>query len=88
VIVAGGMAVGGLSGGCFNPAVALSIDLGGLFGSSGVKYGYSWAYAAAELLAAAVAAAIFSIVGMEERSDDDGDEDEDQESMLAGRDME
>mmetsp|Transcript_11729 Transcript_11729/g.41955 ORF Transcript_11729/g.41955 Transcript_11729/m.41955 type:complete len:491 (-) Transcript_11729:259-1731(-) len=60
VILAGGVAVGGLSGGCFNPAVSFALDFGGIFAVSGPnKFGTSLVYAVAELAGAALAAGMF-----------------------------
>lgn len=60
VIVAGGCAVGALSGGMFNPAVAISIDLGDLMNpNTKGTFGYSFVYAAFELLGAALAAVVY-----------------------------
>jgi len=53
VIVAGGYAVGGISGGAFNPAVAFGIEI-----SSG-SFGWGYLYTIFELLGAAMAAALF-----------------------------
>jgi len=71
VIIAGGCAVGGLSGGCFNPAVALSLDFGGIFGDGKEKYGSGLVYAAAELVGAAVAAGVFLGVSQTEEEDEE-----------------
>merc|ERR1719159_1782698 len=43
VIVAGGYGAGGISGGAFNPAVALGIDVSSLF-KAGLGFGWSFAY--------------------------------------------
>merc|ERR1719333_1204454 len=56
VIVAGGYAGGGISGGCFNPAVALGIDIS----SKGLGY-YGWGYMLWEFLGAALAAGYFRL---------------------------
>jgi aquaporin Z len=50
-VLAGAFAVGGMSGGAFNPAVAFGATAIGLF-----SWGNIWIYLAAELLAAAAAA--------------------------------
>jgi len=60
VIVAGGYAVGGISGANFNPAVSLSID------ASGLTLKWSLAYVAFQLVGACLAAALFSKVRPEE----------------------
>eukprot|EP00931_Biecheleriopsis_adriatica_P005668 TRINITY_DN10715_c0_g1_i3.p1 TRINITY_DN10715_c0_g1~~TRINITY_DN10715_c0_g1_i3.p1 ORF type:complete len:1024 (-),score=232.19 TRINITY_DN10715_c0_g1_i3:62-3133(-) len=62
VIVAGGYAVGNVSGAAFNPAVALGLDLSSY--SEGVGWGFAWA--AFELLGAAIAAIMFRIVRPED----------------------
>merc|ERR1719222_1113811 len=48
VIVAGAYGAGAISGGCFNPAVALGIDLA----SAGLGFGWSIAYIVFELIGA------------------------------------
>jgi aquaporin Z len=53
-VMAGAFAVGGISGGAFNPAVAVGIGLLGL-----VSIGSLWIHLVAELLAAALAAYAF-----------------------------
>jgi len=63
VIVAGGYAVGGVSGGALNPAVALGIDLASVLKHG---FGYSLLYVLFEFLGAALAAAAFRVVRSEE----------------------
>jgi aquaporin Z len=63
VIIAGGTAVGGISGGVFNPAVAFGIEI-----PSG-HFGWSYWYTLYQLAGAALAACLFRIV----RPDDHGD---------------
>merc|ERR1719498_1870803 len=58
VIVAGGYAGGGVSGGAFNPAVAFGIDVP----SAGLGFGWSFAYLAFEFLGAALAAGLYRVV--------------------------
>merc|ERR1719337_146838 len=62
VIIAGGYAAGGISGGAFNPAVALGIDVS----SAGLGFGWGFAYTAYELIGAALAAALFRVVRPDE----------------------
>jgi len=62
VIVAGGYGAGALSGGCFNPAVALGIDVS----SFGHGFGWSLVYTGFEFLGAALAGALFRLVRPEE----------------------
>lgn len=64
VIIAGGYAVGNVSGGAFNPAVALGIDISSL----GVGVGWGFAYTIFELIGSAMAALAFRVV----RPDDFG----------------
>jgi len=61
VIVAGGYAAGGISGGAFNPAVAFGIEA-----SSGAFKGWSFAYLAFEFIGAALAAGLYRVVRPEE----------------------
>lgn len=62
VIVAGGYAAGGISGGAFNPAVALGIDVS----SAGIGFGWGFAYTGYELIGAALASAMFRVVRPDE----------------------
>eukprot|EP00439_Symbiodinium_sp_Y106_P079090 s44_g17.t2 len=61
-VVAGAYGAGAVSGGCFNPAVALGIDVS----SAGRGFGWSIAYVVFELLGAATAAALFKVVRPED----------------------
>lgn len=61
VIVAGGYAVGTISGAAFNPAVALAIDL-----VSEKSYLYSLVYIAFQLVGAGIASALFRVVRAED----------------------
>merc|ERR1719478_331721 len=69
VIGAGGYGAGHISGGAFNPAVALGIDL-----SSALEHGVFWGpiYVVFELIGAVLAALLFRIV----RPDDFGGSDD------------
>merc|ERR1719453_3053034 len=58
VIIAGAYGAGAISGGCFNPAVAIGIDVS----SAGLGFGWSAAYTGYEFLGAALAAAAFRVV--------------------------
>merc|ERR1719316_2559881 len=62
VIIAGGYAAGGISGGAFNPAVAFGIDVAG----SATQFGWCFYYLVYELIGAAVAAGLFRVVRPEE----------------------
>eukprot|EP00812_Abedinium_dasypus_P011315 NODE_487_length_1530_cov_144.267119.p1 GENE.NODE_487_length_1530_cov_144.267119~~NODE_487_length_1530_cov_144.267119.p1 ORF type:complete len:421 (-),score=84.16 NODE_487_length_1530_cov_144.267119:78-1340(-) len=57
VIVAGGYGAGHISGACFNPAVALGIDVSG----AGGGFGWCFAYVVFELVGAALAAVLFRV---------------------------
>jgi len=54
-VIAGGYAAGAVSGGCFNPAVAIGVDTA----SAGLGFGWSLAYTGFELIGAALAAIFF-----------------------------
>lgn len=62
VVIAGGYGAGHLSGGAFNPAVALGVDVGS------VKSGFGWclAYTIFECIGAVLAAVVFKVVRPEE----------------------
>ncbi|MCP2339100.1 aquaporin [Actinomadura rupiterrae] len=62
-VAAGAFAVGGLSGGAFNPAVAVAAASGGLFAWSKI-----WIWLLADLAGAAVAAAVFLLLNPEDRA--------------------
>lgn len=62
VIIAGGHAAGPISGGCFNPAVAVGIDVS----SAGLGFGWCFAYFAYEFMGAALAALLFRLTRPEE----------------------
>eukprot|EP00441_Pelagodinium_beii_P004820 CAMPEP_0197703086 /NCGR_PEP_ID=MMETSP1338-20131121/125258_1 /TAXON_ID=43686 ORGANISM="Pelagodinium beii, Strain RCC1491" /NCGR_SAMPLE_ID=MMETSP1338 /ASSEMBLY_ACC=CAM_ASM_000754 /LENGTH=563 /DNA_ID=CAMNT_0043286979 /DNA_START=13 /DNA_END=1705 /DNA_ORIENTATION=+ len=58
VIIAGAYGAGAVSGGCFNPAVALGIDVS----SAGLGFGWCGPYILFELVGASLAAALFQVV--------------------------
>merc|ERR1719379_619973 len=62
VIIAGGYAAGNISGGAFNPAVALGIDVS----SAGLGFGWGFAHTGYELIGAALASALFRVVRPDE----------------------
>eukprot|EP00933_Yihiella_yeosuensis_P054690 TRINITY_DN531_c0_g3_i1.p1 TRINITY_DN531_c0_g3~~TRINITY_DN531_c0_g3_i1.p1 ORF type:complete len:558 (-),score=91.38 TRINITY_DN531_c0_g3_i1:128-1801(-) len=62
VIVAGAYGAGAVSGGCFNPAVALGIDTA----SAGMGFGFSLVYMVFELIGAALAVILFKTVRPED----------------------
>merc|ERR1719252_378352 len=66
VIVAGAYGAGNISGGAFNPAVALGLDVS----SAGVGFGWGFAYTGYEIVGAALAAGLFRVC----RPDDFGEE--------------
>lgn len=55
VVIAGGYGAGHLSGGCFNPAVAIGVDISSFFKG----FGWCFAYVVFELLGAAAAAGLY-----------------------------
>jgi aquaporin Z len=61
VIIVGAASVGSVSGGCFNPAVALTLDLSAWI-VGGAEYGWSWLYFLMQMIAAAVAVALTKAV--------------------------
>ena len=65
-VVVGAFAVGGISGGAFNPAIALGAMVTGLFEWSNI-----WIYLVADLLGAAAAAYTFLYVLPAEKSTGD-----------------
>merc|ERR1719379_3094839 len=67
VIIAGAYGAGSISGGAFNPAVALAIDLS----STGLNLGWGLAYTGYEILGAALATVFFRIVRPENFGGDD-----------------
>lgn len=68
-VVAGAYGAGAVSGGCFNPAVALGLSTS----SYKLGFGKSLAYAGFELLGAAMAALLFSLVRPEDFGREKGD---------------
>lgn len=70
VIVAGGYAVGPISGACLNPAVAIGIDTS----SAGLGFGWCLAYTCYEFIGAALAALLFMVVRPEEFKEDADEE--------------
>jgi len=61
VVIAGAYGAGAVSGGCFNPAVALGIDVS----SAGLGFGWGLAYTVYELFGACLAAAAFRVIRTE-----------------------
>jgi len=66
VVVAGGYGAGHISGGCFNPAVAIGIDVS----SAGLGFGWCIPYTVFEFIGAAVAAVLFQVCRPEEKEED------------------
>lgn len=66
VVIAGGYGAGHISGGCFNPAVAIGIDVS----SAGVGFGWCLPYTVFEFVGAAVAAVLFKVCRPEEGNDE------------------
>merc|ERR1719197_303985 len=57
VLVAGAHGAGAISGGCFNPAIALAVDVS----SAGLGFGWSIAYIGFEMVGASLAAIFFRL---------------------------
>lgn len=57
VLVAGAHGAGAISGGCFNPAIALAVDVS----SAGLGFGWSIAYIGYEFMGAALAAVFYRL---------------------------
>jgi len=66
VVIAGGYGAGHISGGCFNPAVAIGIDVS----SAGLGFGWCIPYMIFEFIGAAVAAVLFQVCRPEEKDED------------------
>jgi len=62
VVVAGGYGAGHISGGCFNPAVAVGIDVS----SAGLGFGWCLFYLFVEILGAALASGLFKFIRQHE----------------------
>merc|ERR1719460_788887 len=58
-VTVGGIAVGGVTGGCFNPAVSFALGIGGLFArGAGGQNAWFFVYWIAQFLGAATAAGV------------------------------
>jgi aquaporin Z len=66
VVIAGGYGAGHISGGCFNPAVAIGIDTA----SAGMGWGWCLAYTVFEIIGAALAVVLFQACRPEEKRPD------------------
>lgn len=64
VLLVGGAAIGGISGGVFNPAIALALDAAAIFNDQDydVVYGWGWLYCVFEFIGAIIAVAMFLAV--------------------------
>lgn len=65
-VIAGGYGAGHISGGCFNPAVAIGIDVS----SAGLGFGYCLPYVLFEFAGAALAVQLFQLCRPEEKTKD------------------
>lgn len=68
VVVAGGYGAGHISGGCFNPAVAVGIDVS----SAGLGFGWCAVYVIFELIGAGLAAVLYKVCRAHESKGEDG----------------
>lgn len=75
-IVAGGVAVGPTSGGCFNPAVAAGLDIGGIFVKRGAVIGYSVLYWVAQVAASGIASGLYRLITQTKEVEDDEEQKE------------
>lgn len=77
-VTVGGIAVGGISGGCFNPAVSFALGMGGLWAKgTGAQNAWFFVYWIAQFLGAATAAGVTNATqGFDETLDDADGEDE------------
>jgi len=66
VVVAGGYGAGHISGGCFNPAVAIGIDVS----SAGLGFGWCFLYTFFEFIGASLAAVLFQVCRPEEKEEE------------------
>jgi aquaporin Z len=69
VIIAGAYGAGAVSGGCFNPAVAIGIDMASAY----LGLGYCFAYWIFEIAGAVLAAIVFKLVRPNDFTDPKGD---------------
>jgi len=67
VVIAGGYGAGHISGGCFNPAVAIGIDTS----SAGIGWGWCILYTIFEFIGAAIAVVLFQACRPEEKQVDE-----------------
>merc|ERR1719217_1801868 len=72
VIVAGGYGAGVISGGCFNPAVAIGIDTSSVMGEKFSFWGMSMAYTGFEFLGALLASGMHRLVRPQEYGGEGG----------------
>jgi len=72
VIIAGGYGGGIISGGCFNPAVAIGIDTSSVMGEKFKFWGMSMAYMGFEFLGAAMASGMHRLVRPQEYGGEGG----------------
>ncbi|HYZ87052.1 MAG TPA: aquaporin, partial [Bryobacteraceae bacterium] len=75
----GALAVGSISGGVFNPGVALGISLMGLS-----SWSHLWIYLLADFLGAATAAGTFNVINRLDHEDTHGSESTDRLGELSG----
>lgn len=72
VIIAGGYGAGVISGGCFNPAVAIGIDTSSVMGEKFSFWGMSMAYTGFEFLGALLASGMHRLVRPQEYGGEGG----------------
>jgi aquaporin Z len=85
VVIVGAASVGSISGGCFNPAVAVSLDCAAWWAGTGAEWGWSWVYFLTQLAAGVLAVGLFKLVRCEDgvrretAKDLDSEEEEEEE---------
>jgi len=82
-VTVGGVAVGGISGGCFNPAVSFALGIGGIW-AKGVGGGNAWffIYWIAQFLGAAAAAGVTHVVRAGEETIESDSENVEESELL------
>jgi len=85
VVFVGAASVGAISGGCFNPAVALALEAGGKLDNEYTMSGAVFSYWSAELLGGAIAAVWYLCISPAQKDSDEYEEDleeaDDEEEM-------
>jgi len=84
-VTVGGVAVGGITGGCFNPAVSFALGIGGFWAKgAGGQNGWFFLYWVAQFLGAACAAGLTKATrgGHDEKPEEDSGSNDDMELLV------